>query len=168
MPNTKTLQEYLMESTMINAPLMDGWFGAFEFKSQEKFKPANTRTEDTFFEYLDPIYPESLPKEDHECGNQIGFKKLPDDKKWNYLGKPIGGLRYDTRSEVITIHPSNGHLRYVMAMGKDGRMYSNDPEFMKGLGLTPKPNKKFDRKNFDDKFMGGAIGFHMVIPGYDK
>ena len=44
-----------MESMMINERLMDGWFEAFEFKSQEKFKPAKARTKDTFFEYLDPI-----------------------------------------------------------------------------------------------------------------
>lgn len=29
----KSLQEYLMESMMINERLMDGWFDAFEFKS---------------------------------------------------------------------------------------------------------------------------------------
>lgn len=164
----KSLQEYLMESMMINERLMDGWFDAFEFKSQEKFKPAKARTKDTFFEYLDPIYPKSLPKEDQECGNQIDFKKLPNDKKWEYMGKQIGELRYNTWSETIELHPSNGNLRYVMAMGKDGKMYSNDPEFMKELGLTPKPNKKFDKKNFDDKFTGNPIGFYLVIPGYDK
>ena len=145
----KSLTESIYESMSINERLEDDWFKCFEFRSKEDFKASGPQS---FGTYVD--------KNDIES-------KLANGK---YLGQPYKEITYQRGMGAIELDIDTNPVGcWLAARGEDGRIYSNDENFLKALGLTPMPNRKFDGNRFHDKWDGKqTVGNQLFIPGYKK
>lgn len=130
----KSLYECIQES-MINERLMDGYFTLFEYRTVEKFKPKEWE------EFFGKIA-EEHNKELDICGVHYTGVYVS-----GYSGK-IGGY---TTEKYYMDRPINHYDIILLALGKDGKAYCNDPEFLESAGLKVKKNPKFDKNNWDDE-----------------
>lgn len=130
----KTLHEYLMESMEVNERLMDGYFTLFEFRSTKKF---NAREWNTFFDKMIEDNKNGIDM----CG--VHYTNLyADGTKGVFSGKTTEQYYMDREINHYDVH--------LLALGKDGKAYCNDPEFLEANGLGSKKNPKFDKKNWED------------------
>jgi hypothetical protein len=146
----QSLQERLQNSlNNVNERLEDDWFKCFEFRSKEDFKAFGPQS---FATYVD--------KNDLE-------NKLANGK---YLGQPYKDIVYQRGMGAFELEVNTNHNGcWLAARGEDGRIYSNDENFLKAMGLTPAPNRKFDGNRFRDKWDGKqTVGYQLFIPGYKK
>lgn len=130
----KTLFECIQES-MINERLMDGYFTLFEYRTAEKF---NAKEWNEFFEKVS----EDHNKELDVCG--VHYTDI-------YVNGRTGTVKGKTTEQYYMDREINHYDIILLAMGKDGKAYCNDPEFLESIGLTPKKNSKFDQKNWEDE-----------------
>jgi len=145
----KSLVESIYESMSINERLLDDWFKCFEFRSKEDFKSFGPKSFGTYVR-------------DNDIENKLANGK--------YLGQPYKEIIYQGGMDVIKLNIDTNPVGcYLAARGEDGRIYSNDENFLKALGLTPTPNRKFDSNRFRDKCDDKqTVGNRLFIPGYKK
>lgn len=145
----KSLVESICESMAVNESLNSDWFKCFEFRSKEDFKSFGPQSFGTYVR-----------------GNDIENKLA----NGTYLGQPYKEIVYQGGMGVIELDiNTNPDGCYLAARGDDGRIYSNDENFLKSLGLTPTPSRKFDKNRFRDKWNDKeTVGHRLFIPGYKK
>ena len=146
---------------MVTERMNDGWFCAFEYKSQEKFSTYGPKSLGQYIKDNDYYDANSQ----YDCGVSIKLDK--------YLDQKFDNLRWDNGKGEMTAefenHPDQPFGQCTLAaIGKDGKIYSNDPELLKALGLKPKPNKIFNKACWNDDFLKYKVGDCLGIPEYGK
>lgn len=125
--------------------LMDGYFTLFEYRTVEKLNSKE----------WDALFVKMAQEHNHEidiCGVHYT----------NIFVDGIRGVVEGSTTEQYYMDREINHYRIILfAKDKDGKTYCNDSELLESIGLTPKKNPKFNKKNWEDE------SWDVNIQGYN-